>query len=116
MIKRNQGFDGRVFLTQPEWETYCRRKPVRYIKKKKDSVCVLCGETGNDNNPLQNAHRIGFDIGIIELALTPDFLDSDDNIVSAHRNICNKSVELTVTESIEYLSSLGYILPRFLMN
>ena len=39
---------------------------------------------------MQNAHRIGFDIGIIDLALTPDFLDSAANIVSAHKVKCNK--------------------------
>jgi hypothetical protein len=29
-IPINIGFDGRMFLTKEEWDTYRRRKPVRY--------------------------------------------------------------------------------------
>ena len=29
----NLGFDGRVFLTEAEHQTYLRRKPVRFVRK-----------------------------------------------------------------------------------
>jgi hypothetical protein len=71
--KSNVGFDGRVFLTEAEWRTYLRRKPVRYIHKTKAPACQVCGQGPEDDNPFQNAHKIGFDMGIVQLALTPDF-------------------------------------------
>jgi hypothetical protein len=114
-VARNTGFDGRVFLTAAEWETFCRRKPVRYIRKRKESVCQVCGLPSTPDNPLQNAHVISFDVGVIDLALTPDYLDSDANIVSAHRNHCNKASELDLQRSMVHLSSLGIAeLPKFL--
>jgi hypothetical protein len=117
-IKRNIGFDGRVFLTQEEWLTYCRRKPVRYIRYPKTLVCQVCGNPPLNNNPLQSAHIIGFDLGIIELGLTPEFLDSDKNIMTAHRNTCNKKVEQNLSNSMIKLrqiqiSELPSYLPTF---
>lgn len=41
-INTNSGFNGRVFLTKSECETYKKRKPVRYIKKKKQNLCEVC--------------------------------------------------------------------------
>ena len=64
MIKRNIGFDNRIFLTEEEWRTYIRRKPARYIKYKKKQICEVCGELGTIEKPLENAHIIGFDMGI----------------------------------------------------
>jgi hypothetical protein len=93
-IARNKGFADRVFLTSAEWDTFCRRRPVRYIHKRKEPICQVCGLPPTPDNPLQNAHIISFDIGVIDLALTPDYLDSDANILSAHRNHCNKASEL----------------------
>jgi hypothetical protein len=113
--RRNIGFDGRTFLTEEEWRTYCRRKPVRYIRRPKNDKCNVCGADHGKDNPMQNAHRIGFDIGIIDLALTPDFLDSMTNIVSAHKVKCNKASELSLKDSMQYLRSLAIEeLPKFL--
>jgi len=114
-IPRNLGFDGRRFLSEAEWHTYCRRKPVRYIRKRKESKCRFCDRPGTDDNPLQNAHIISFDKGVIELALTPDFLDSDANIVTAHRVGCNRATELDLRASMAHLRSHGVSeLPNFL--
>ena len=115
MLRRNIGFDGRIFLAETEWQAYCRRKPVRYIRRRRATVCQACGLPGSSRNPLQQAHLIPFDLGIVELGLTPDFLDSEGNIVTAHRRACNKRLELTLDGSMMRLKSLGIEeLPRFL--
>lgn len=114
-ISYNHGFDGRTFLTESEWQTYCRRKPVRFIKKSREKICHVCGNPGTSSNPLQNAHVIGFGAGIIDLALTPDFLDSDNNIVTAHRISCNRTTELNIRNSMLHLKTLGITeLPEYL--
>jgi hypothetical protein len=111
----NLGFDGRQFLLEAEWTTYRRRKPVRYIRKPKASMCEVCGRPGTADNPLQNAHGIGFDVGVIDLALTPEYLDSDENIKTAHRKTCNQAVELDLVGSMNRLKGLGVReLPAFL--
>ncbi len=111
----NLGFDGRRFLLEAEWTTYRRRKPVRYIRKAKAGECQVCGRPGNPDNPLQNAHVIGFDVGVIDLALTPEYLDSDENIVTAHRKTCNRVSELDLVGSMKRLRELGVReLPAFL--
>ena len=71
-----------MFLDEAEWLTYCKRKPVRYIRTFKAAVCQVCGQPGSPENPLQKAHIIGFDVGVIDLGMTPDFLDSEKNIVA----------------------------------
>lgn len=116
MVKRcNFGFEGRIFLTKEEWQTYCRRKPVRYIKKKKDSLCCVCNKPAEKDNPFENAHVIGFDLGIIDLALTPDYLDSPENIMTAHRTICNKKTERSLLDAMKMLRKTGITdLPDFL--
>ena len=112
---RNLGFDGRIFLTESEWRTYLRRMPVRYIKKTKQAVCEICGRAPDDGNELQNAHKIGFGIGIAEFAFTPDFLDGDHNIVTAHKRICNRKAELSFDEIKKHLEDIGVMeLPDFL--
>ena len=114
-VLRNVGFDGRMFLDEAEWLTYCRRKPVRYIRSAKSGECEVCRQPGSDENPLQNAHTIGFDVGVIELGLTPEFLDSEANIVTAHRQTCNKHSELDLQASMERLRDLGVRqLPKYL--
>jgi hypothetical protein len=115
-VLRNKGFDGRVFLTKEEWETYCRRKPVRYIRKQKIAICEICGKSEEQGNSFQNAHMIGFDFGITYLALTPDFLDLDSNIKTAHKMICNKKCELSLKEILVYLKQIHNVakLPDFL--
>lgn len=112
---RNIGFGDRMFLEYAEWATYRRRKPVRYIRRPKAAVCQVCGLPGTNENPLQSAHRIGFDIGVIDLGMTPEFLDSDMNIVTAHRCGCNKKSELDIPGSLLRLRDLGVVeLPPYL--
>jgi hypothetical protein len=114
-IPRNVGFDGRMFLDEAEWHTYCRRKAVRYIRRPRAAVCQVCGLPGSSENPLQSAHIIGFDVGVIDLGMTPDFLDSDKNIVTAHRRTCNRSSELDLQGSMSRLRDLGVQeLPKYL--
>ena len=112
---RNLGFDGRTFLFEEEWRTYRRRKPVRYIRKPFTHECEVCGHCVERDNPFQNAHRIGFDLGIVHLALTPEFLDGDTNIVTAHRKLCNKKAELDIQGAMKLLMNQGETsLPSFL--
>jgi hypothetical protein len=114
-VDRNIGFDGRTFLDESEWTTYRRRKPVRYIRERTSTRCEKCGLAETPDNPLQSAHVIGFDMGVIELALTPEFLDSSANIVTAHRRICNKGAEVSLPQAMKRLRSLGITaLPQFL--
>ena len=100
------GFDGRIFLLDAEYDTYMRRMPVRYIRHKVSNVCTICGKEGTKDNPIEKAHRIPFNKGIKTYRLTPDFLDRQENIVAAHRQICNKSAELTDQQILEILSPL----------
>lgn len=97
MTQTNIGFDGRKFLTDAEHQTYLRRMPVRYVnnKLKGVDVCYVCGDIAQENNPLQVAHKVPFGVGIIKYRLTPEWLDSEHNLVKAHRKICNKLAELT---------------------
>jgi hypothetical protein len=114
-VECNLGFDGRIFLTEAEWRTYLRRKPVRYIRRPKAAACKICGEGPKDENPLQSAHLIGFDFGIVQLALTPEFLDGESIIVTAHRTRCNMEAELNLEDAMALLYSLGEReLPSFL--
>ena len=113
IVDCNLGFDGRKFLT--EWRTYLRRKPVRYVHKAKTRVCEICSLPGTRENPLQNAHRIGFDCGVRNLALTPEYLDDHTNIVTAHRIKCNNLVELSLEDTIQFLQDAGVReIPQFL--
>jgi hypothetical protein len=106
-IPENIGFDGRVFLTEEEWMTYRRRKPVRYIHKVKPELCEVCGKTPTPGNPLENSHQIGFRSGVIYLGLTPEYVDNDENIVSAHKRKCNKSAELDLMDACRRLKKKG---------
>ncbi len=117
-IKTNIGFNERMFLTKAEWETYKRRMPVRYIKKKKQKSCEVCGKPEKEDNPFENSHIIGFGLGIIYLGLTPEYIDSHENIVCAHRKKCNSKAELDLHESCRNLKSCGVkslpgYLPKF---
>ena len=98
------GFDGRVFLLDSEYETYMRRMPVRYIKHKIPNTCSVCGKEATADNPLEKAHLIPFNAGIKVYRLTPDFLDRKENIVAAHRKVCNKSAELSHEDILKVLS------------
>jgi hypothetical protein len=101
-----KGFEGRIFLLDYEWETYQKRMPVRYIKKRHANLCQICGKPPTQDNPLQNAHKIPFIKGVNKYRLTPDFLDRDENIVCAHRKKCNSLAEMTDEEISDYLSKL----------
>lgn len=114
---RGSGFGNRPFLTQEEWETYGRRMAVRYIPSKlKGQVCTICGRPAEDGNPLQNAHRIGFYVGVLSLGLTPDFLDRPENIVTSHQKYCNRKSELSLLDSMKMLKQLdpAATLPAYL--
>ena len=88
-------FDDRVFLLPHEHETYMRRMPVRYVKHKLSETCWVCGEKATSTNPFERAHLIPFNAGVKHYRLTPDFLDSAHNIVTTHRQVCNKAAELS---------------------
>ena len=52
---------------------------------------------------------------IVFFGLTPDFLDQDKNIVSAHKRLCNSKAEITTQDVCKRLKSLGIDkLPDFL--
>jgi hypothetical protein len=58
---------------------------------------------------------IGFGVGVACLALTPEYLDSEANIVTAHRVSCNRATELSLQGSMFRLHALGVAeLPDFL--
>ena len=117
MKKSNIGFNDRIFLKKEEWQTYIKRMPVRYIRKKKQEFCEICGKPPSEKNPLGSSHIIGFGIGIVDFALTPDYLDRDENIVSAHKRLCNSKAELTVRDVCKRLKSKGVEkLPDFLTD
>jgi hypothetical protein len=114
-IKTNMGFNGDIFLTKSEWETYRKRMPVRYIMKKKIELCEICGKHETNDNPFQNSHIIGFKIGIVYLGLTPEYVDGHENIVCAHRKNCNSKAELNLMESCKQLKLKGIkSLPSYL--
>ena len=92
------GFDGRIFLLDSEYDTYMRRMPVRYVKHPLAEKCFICGKPPEADNPFERAHRIPFNAGIKKYRLTPDYLDQKENIVSAHRKVCNKQAELSHSE------------------
>ena len=104
----NSGFDGRVYLYEYEWLTYQRRMPVRYIRKPHEGVCSICGQGPEVGNPLEHSHKIPFRVGIMQLALTPDFLDAKHNIVSAHKRGCNRAAEMDLSTCLAYLESSGF--------
>jgi len=96
-----QGFDGRMFLTDAEHETYKRRPPVRYSARglpPGDGACSVCGLAATPANPLQAAHLVPFGLGVAVYALTPEWLDGAANLVWAHRAKCNKAAELSRDE------------------
>lgn len=105
--KHNKGFEGRVFLTEHEWNTFTKRMPVRFVRYKKAPMCAHCGGEETKENPFQNSHIIAFQMGVIDLGLTPEFLDAKDNIRTAHRTTCNKAVELSLEQSMVRLRTLG---------
>ena len=54
-------------------------------------------------------------MGIIQLGLTPTFLDEADNIVTAHRGECNSAAELSLDTAMLRLIQRGVAsLPDYL--
>lgn len=104
------GFDGRVFLTDSEHETYLRRMPVRYARRSLGSsdgmLCAVCGQAATDENRLEASHKVPFGEGIRTYKLTPDWLDSTENLVWAHRIKCNKNAELSKLEIAKLVEGL----------
>lgn len=97
-----------MFLTDIEWEVLRRFPPVRrsgsggkrrgFVPKGPPTVCHHCGKPSNPpGNPLQICHLIPFLRGVIDGGLSPVFLNHPDNLVWAHRSICNKAVEIPQT-------------------
>jgi len=115
-MKNNIGFNGRVFLTDAEWQTYMRRMPVRYIRKPHGEACTLCGLPASGDNPLEHSHRIPFKLGIVMFHLTPEYLDGEHNIVSAHKRTCNKGVEMSPDEISAYLTAAGLTPPKYTLS
>ncbi len=122
LSKRHDGFDGRMFLKEYEWETYHRRLPDRQITGDHSTVCMVCGKPETRDNRFQHSHKIGFAEGIITFGLTPDYLDGPDNIVSAHTTVCNKAAELLPVEICLFLNkdegveSLPSYLPKEVLD
>jgi ferredoxin len=98
------GFDGRVFLEDSEHATFSRRAPVRYAYRgMHPDRCEVCGST---EAPRQWAHKIPFGRGVLVYKLTPDYLDSPGNLVSACRAVCNSGVEFSHLQILRVLDSL----------
>lgn len=96
-----------VFLTEVEWTVLMRYIPVRYIKGvKHTNNCFVCGLPGTNDNPLQFSHRVPFIKGVRKYKLRPEWLNSPDNIVSAHRKKCNDAAECTDEEIDVLIESL----------
>src|SRR2546422_9831632 len=102
-----RGFDGRLTLTPEEWDTYQRRPPLRrtlaqYPDIRRPPTCGYrhCSVPAESSKPITLVHGIGFDFGVHELGLTPEWLDSPENLVGwAHAGNCNK--RLGVPEELE---------------
>jgi len=111
-----KGFNGRMFLSEGEWLVFQRRQAVRYTDQSlKAQQCDVCGQPGAEGNPLQLAHLISFYHGVHFLGLTPEYLDGPENLKTAHRQNCNKKVELGFTEALLYIRARNVrTLPPFL--
>lgn len=108
------GFNGRIWLTHTEWETYRRRVAVRYPQKVRQQVaardgaaCCICGGREREDRPIQLAHRVPFKLGVVDWGLTPDWLDGIENLCLAHRGACNDGVELKTEQIPGHLRNLG---------
>lgn len=88
--------------------------PVRYIRREHSELCEVCGKAAGENNPLQHSHKIGFLLGVREFGLTPDYLDSDANIVSAHKRICNSKAEWSINQVSDYFLNMGIKIPNYI--
>jgi hypothetical protein len=111
------GFDGRIFLSEAEYATYRRRLPVRYSARNanpSNGRCEICGLEASGGNPLQAAHKVPFNIGILKYGFTPDWLDGPDNLSWAHRVRCNRCVEWIVAQIDALVANLrahGHVRP-----
>ncbi|MDY3128089.1 MAG: hypothetical protein SOW59_08225 [Corynebacterium sp.] len=107
-------FDGAIWLTPEQWDTYRRCPPVRYVRQTllssiasdSQETCGVC-LTKAPLSELQVAHRVGFTVGVIDWGLTPDWLNQSDNLMIAHRKVCNSAFELTPSDIARKLVELG---------
>ncbi len=54
-------------------------------------------------------------MGIVFLGLAPDFLDKNENIITAHKKCCNSFAELSLEDSCRRLKTIGVTkLPSYL--
>jgi hypothetical protein len=55
-------------------------------------------------------------MGVIDLGLTPDFLDSPQNIQTAHKKSCNRKTELALDQCLIRLKTVFGItdIPNYL--
>ena len=68
-------------------------------------------------NPLENSHIIGFSLGIVYLGLTPEYVDNNVTIISAHRKRCNSKAVLNLLVSCKLLKARGIkSMPKHLPN
>jgi hypothetical protein len=102
------GFDGRVFLTPSEIETYRRRLPARLQIRDfpKTQHCAVCGGEEAPGNKLTMAHRIPYGAGILLYGLTPDWLDQHSNLCWAHIKKCNAAAEYSDSQIRDIIEEL----------
>lgn len=71
---------------------------------RQDGKCIVCGISDGE---LQLAHRVPFQIGVIDWGITPEWLDRPDNLVIAHKEKCNDLCELMDEEILQELETAG---------
>ncbi len=116
----DQGFGGRVFLSEEEWKTYLRCPPVRsgvpdvhqlQVRRGSPGRCDFCKDEGREKGPLQVAHRIRFFAAIRDLGLTPEFINREAWLGLAHRKGCNTKFEWEIQRVVDevrrYISDPG---------
>jgi hypothetical protein len=95
-----------MFLDETTWRVLLKYLPVRFLSKKKARCCEVCGGAEAVDNKFELSHRIPFARGIKEWGLLPEFLNSSDNLVTAHKR-CNKKAELSNQAIGDTLRKLG---------
>jgi hypothetical protein len=106
-IKSNTGFNGRTFLTEYEWNTYQKCLPETLIRKMKYPLSCECSTNvdGESSSNFKKSHKIKFNMGIIQLGLTPDFLDASLNVNVSHKNRIHPPIlqKINLKDAIEIL-------------
>jgi len=85
------------------------RSPSDY-KNEKHKICISCGKGGTKSNPITNGHKTPYGKGIFEFSLSPEFLNSEQNVVRIHRRKgCD--VALTTEQIVECLKKTDWYNP-----